>query len=314
MKYIIRIRNKDDSHTYILNNGSTPTKNDIEYAKSLVIPPAYPLSVIFCKNNNQQLLSLSYDDKGRKQYKYRPEIIKKNTQLKFEKLTDTISNIQNIKNKTTNDINYPNTDITTKESAIIIKIILESYLRIGSDNGVKNYEHFGISTILKKHINFTKSGSNNILKIKFIGKKGVTNSTTIKDNIVIEYVQNIYDRLLHPDDTVFQNATPITVNNYLKDINPNITAKTIRTYGANEVLLKEMKKIKIDDIPNSERGKKILMNKCIDKVSEKLQNTRNVLKKNYIIPKLLDDFMSDTEKFLESLSKKTVPIFMKDLL
>jgi DNA topoisomerase-1 len=310
MKYIVRIRNKNDTHTYVTNDGKKANKKHIDYVKSLVIPPAYPLSVIFIEGQHDDIVSISYDEKGRKQYKYHTHFIEKNNDIKFDKLTDTIDNIQKLRNKTTRDITRKNIDAQTKEIAIIVRIILETYLRIGSDIGVRDYEHFGISTLRKKHVKI----KNNSVELSFIGKKGINNNAIIRDSILVSAIRELINNTLLNDDEIFKNANALNVNTYLKDVNRNITAKSIRTYGANAEFLKEIKKIESKDIPSSERGRKIIMHKCLDKASEKLQNTRAVLKKNYIIPQLIVRFMRNPETFVNTLKKTKISTFMKRYL
>jgi DNA topoisomerase-1 len=306
MKYVIRVR-QNNKHLYLTPNGKNADHNIVQYVKSLHIPPAYPLSVIFLEYNN--ILAVSYDEMGRKQYKYTKDFSENNSKIKFEKLIDTIDGIQSLKNRTSRDINEKDIHIHNKETAIIARILLECYLRVGSRSGVKKYQHYGISTIEKRHLEF----DGNICIINFIGKKGIENSCILRDPITINALKKLYSIAKTNHSMIFQYATNVNVNIYLQDVNPNISTKTLRTYGANYILLKSLKNIDIENLPKSERQKIMILNQHIDKVSSKLQNTRNVLKTNYLLPKITEWFMKNPEIFIQSLKHHTIHNFMKKL-
>ena len=71
-------------------------------------------------------------------------------------------------------------------------------------------------------------------------------------------------------------------------------------YEQNEIEIKDFDSI-------SQKNCAIIINKCIDEVSEKLNNTRAICKKSYICNDIFDDFKDSPDDFvkkIKSFSKK----------
>ena len=88
------------------------------------------------------------------------------------------------------------------------------------------------------------------------------------------------------------------VNRYLRRFG-NFTTKNFRTWSANLELIYQLQNShKRSDVQNaSDKEKKQTLHSCIDKVADKLHNTRSVCKSNYLDPKLMDAYLFDTERF-----------------
>jgi len=291
MKYILRLFQKG-KHIYVNSSGKPATKSHIKYAESLGIPPAYPFSMIFLNPDN--LLVMSYDEAHRKQYIYCKEFLEKNAKRKFKNIQILIHHLPAIKTKIRKDIHKKDNKIS--QNALITKILLSCYLRIGSLNSVNTYEHYGISTLEKRHLLF----KNNSVILKFVGKKGVVNNVRIDDGIIVSKLKQLVKNI-KMKERVFQHSSACDVNQYLQLVNPELSTKMIRTYGANKLLLQSLSNI--EEIPESERQRIITLNCHIDNVAQKLQNTRTVLKSSYIIPNLLNSFVNQPKKLL-ALTKK----------
>jgi len=254
--------------TYVFSNNRKISNSKIlDYIKSLKIPPAY-LNVHISDTPNAKILAYGYDSKGRKQVMYNKEFTEKQSQDKFKRYMRLRKSIKKINKQIDIDIN--GTDTKKKEIAMIIKLIINCGFRIGNAKYLKENNSYGLTTIEYKHLTF----KDNSIEIEFIGKKGVLNKAVCEDKI-------IHDYLLENKDvrtTVF-SCSSSDVNEYLKTLNNEITSKDLRTWNANELFLKFMKKTnKITD--------------AIKLVADKLHNTPAVCKKNYIDPILIEKFSS----------------------
>lgn len=304
MKFILRLR-RGDSHIYVNQKGGNAKKGEIEYVKSLGIPPAYPFSMVFL--NPDELLVMSYDEMGRKQYMYSKDFLEKNAIQKYKNIEVFIRNLSKIKQKVVRDLK--STQQSTFENALIIRILLSCYLRIGCNGSVSNYKHYGISTLQKKHLCF-KSGN---VHLKFIGKKGIENNVIIEDSKIVSSLKRLV-KDKKPSESIFSNTNASDVNSYLQSVHPILSTKMIRTYGANKLLVESLSHIKKNMIPKTERQKTVLLNTHIDHVSQLLQNTRTVLKSSYIIPYLIQWFLRNPETFLETLSRKGTNEFIISII
>lgn len=251
---------------YYENNKEILNNKIIEYIKSIKIAPCYN-NVIINSNKNDKILAYGYDSKNRKQVIYNPKFIEEQSKTKFKKYMKIKKYIKRIKNKTNKDI-LQNENIKNKEIAIIIYLILYCNFRIGNEKYLKENNSYGLTTLEYKHLNFK---DNDKIEIEFIGKKGVLNKSICKNKEIYNYLFLNKDKR----NKVF-NYNSIDVNNYLKEICPNITCKDLRTLNANELFIKYMKNNKIST--------------SIKLVSEQLHNTPAVCKKNYIDPILIEKY------------------------
>jgi len=260
-----RLGNYKIGFKYIFGNkNEIKDENILDYIKSIKIPPAYN-NVVINSNKNNKILAYGFDSKKRKQIIYNPEFIKKQSKKKFHRYMRLRKYIKKIKNKIDYDINKETNDLN-KEIAIVLYLIINCGFRIGNEKYLKENNSYGITTLKYSHLKFITP---NKIKIEFIGKKGVINKSICKNT-------NIYNYLISKKnkDFVF-DCNSNDVNNYLKEINKEITSKDLRTWNANELFIKFMK---IKDIK---------VNDAIKMVSEKLHNTANICKKSYIDPILI---------------------------
>ena len=86
------------------------------------------------------------------------------------------------------------------------------------------------------------------------------------------------------------------VNKYLKRFG-NFTSKNFRTWVANLSFISEILKY---EKPKSETESKKNINEAVQKTAHKLNNTASVCKKNYIDPYLIDLYMNDNKRFIQS--------------
>tara|TARA_B100001540_G_C15816997_1_gene648280 strand:- start:18193 stop:18960 length:768 start_codon:yes stop_codon:yes gene_type:complete len=239
------------------------------------IPPAYKNVYIYPENKNNKILAYGYDDKNRKQVIYNPEYVKTQNEKKYKKIIK-LNKIFKIILDDINSIIDTNdkSDLKNYEISIIIYLIINCGFRIGNEKYKCENNSFGITTLEYNHLIFNK----NKLTIDFIGKKGVRNVSECLNDKIINYLKS-KKKNKDLNEKVFK-YTSLDVNNYLKEYNPKITSKDLRTWNANNMLLQF---IKLPEIKKSKNPVK----KAIEKVSEKLHNSYHICLKSYINPILV---------------------------
>ena len=310
--YIMNIERKKSGKKflYIKNGKIVKDKKIIERIYKLVIPPAWR-NVIISSNENDKVQCIGIDDKGRRQYKYNTNFIEEQTTKKY------YDNLLNFGKK----INIIREDILAilnkkqwtldKTIAFIILILDNCYLRIGNEKYKEDNNSYGITTLQKRHI-IIKS---NYISFNFIGKKGVENNCIFKDKYIINLFKSLYKEFNHKENNTFfkyynskneiYNINSSHINDFLKTYG-NFSAKNFRTLYANEniikYLLEDSKQFKNNELDNiSERKCNIIVNHCIDLISDKLNNTRAICKKSYICNNILDDFKQNRNNFINQL-------------
>lgn len=273
-------------------NGNRIITNNkiIEYIKKLRIAPAY-INVKINKNKDAKILAYGFDAKNRKQVIYNPIYIKEQSTKKYNKIIKH-SRVFKKLNKIINEDLKNIENIKKKEIAIILYLIINCGFRIGNNKYAKENKSYGLTTLEFRHIKF----DNNQIIIDFIGKKGVQNKSICYNDIIYKYLlkkkkqYKVKDRVFsYKNCDKIVNISSGDVNNYLKKISPEITAKDLRTWCANELFIKFIKDKKILSSKNP-------IKKAIEMVAEKLHNTSTICKKNYIDP----DIINDVEKKINS--------------
>ena len=260
---------------YFNKNTEIIAEKQLEFIKSLKIPPAYDNVTII---NGKKIIAYGYDSKNRKQVIYHPKFILSQNNIKFQKIKNSIKYFSRLKRKIKKDINGYDID---KICAIIINLIIDCGFRIGNKKYEIDNNSYGLTTLKKKHILI----ENTFIKIDFIGKKNVRNVAICKNKEIYKF---FFDRLedigddeyifKHNDKTITSNDVNKYLYNFYKKFNLKITTKDLRTLNANTLFMKFFK-LNI--------GAKNPIKKSIEETALKLHNTYAVCKKNYIDPEII---------------------------
>ena len=300
--YITRkiVKKYNQKYTYkYFDKDNNSVKDSIVkcYLEGLYIPPAHD-NVKINLNKKDKILAIGYDTKNRAQYVYNKEYVKKQSEKKFNHMIEFGESYQKILKQINKDL-YLEKDTKEKQIAMILKLVIDCSFRIGNDKYTKDNQSYGVSTLETKHIKIKKSSVN----IDFIGKKGVRNQCTVKNKRLIRNLKN-KKRTLHKNDRLFSYRNkhkyyPIQskdVNKYLQKFG-KFSTKNFRTWGANIKLIQCILNYDLS-IESSIKQKQEMINQCIQKVADKLHNTKSVCKSNYIDPLLLETILNDTRYFL----------------
>tara|TARA_B110000483_G_scaffold53789_1_gene66996 strand:- start:407 stop:1261 length:855 start_codon:yes stop_codon:yes gene_type:complete len=270
-----RIGTYKSGFKYFNKNAEITDEKQLEFIKSLKIPPAYDNVTII---NGKKIIAYGYDSKNRKQVIYHPKYILSQNNIKFQKIKQSIKYFSRLKRKIKHDINGE--DIN-KICAIIITLIIDCGFRIGNKKYEIDNNSYGLTTLKKKHIFI----ENKFIKIDFIGKKNVRNVAICKNKEIYKF---LFDRLTnigdeeyifkHNDKTITSNIVNKYLYNFYKKFDLKITTKDLRTLNANTLFMKFFYK---------NINYKNPIKKSIEDTALKLHNTYTVCKKNYIDPNII---------------------------
>lgn len=268
----------------------------IKYVKSLVIPPAYTNVKIYYYTDNEipKILYYGFDSKNRKQVIYSKKWCEATENEKFKNLIEFAKMIPSI-NKTIDKFLLSQKSSKNKTISIILKLIIDCGFRIGSKKYLQLYDSYGVSNIKKKHIEINDS-----LTIKFKGKKGVENTCSISDKLLIENIKRIIkdkepeEYLFILKDTVIKDKT---INNFLKQFNPLFSSKMFRTYYANINFINSLNKS-----INTNLKKNVIV--ALNIASNSINNTSNISKKNYIHNGIIKMYLENNLKYKKMFDNK----------
>ena len=265
--------------------------------EGLYIPPAYK-DVKINLNKNDKVLAIGYDEKQRPQYIYNKKFTEKNKKKNFHKMIEFGENYKKMMNSVKKDL-YSEGETKEKQIAMALMLVVECGIRIGSEKYRDENESFGATTLEPRHIKI----NGEVVSVDFIGKKGVQNTGKCRSKRLSRNLR-IKKKTLNKNEPIFTyrrgnkwySLKSSDVNKYLKRFG-NFTSKNFRTWVANLSFISEIIKY---DKPGSETEIKKNINEAVQKTAHKLNNTSSVCKKNYIDPYLINLYMNDNKRFIQS--------------
>ena len=291
-------RNDKYTYEYLDMKGNHINQSIVKrLLEGLYIPPAYK-DVKINLNKNDNVLAIGYDEKDRPQYIYNKKFTEKNKEKNFYKMIEFGENYKKMMNSVKRDL-YSEGETKEKQIAMALMLVVECGIRIGSEKYRDENESFGATTLEPRHIKI----NGEVVSVDFIGKKGVKNTGKCRSKRLSRNLRN-KKRTLKKDDPIFTyhrgnkwySLKSSDVNRYLKRFG-NFSSKNFRTWIANLSFISEILKY---DIPIKESECKKNINGALQKTAHKLNNTATVCKKNYIDPYLIDLYMNDNKRFIQS--------------
>ncbi len=303
---IARMR-KGKGFTYQLKDKPVIDKDQLERIKGLVLPPAWK-AVKITHLPNGHLQAVGMDEKNRKQYRYHSTWTKIRNQTKFYKMAAFGKKLPQIREQVDKDLGekgWPKSKVV----ALVIKLMEETHIRIGSEQYAKRNKSYGLSTLRKKHLDLHK----NKLKFEFTGKKGKKHAVTVRNKKLVRLVSRCEEIpgwelfQYYDDDGEKQAIESSMINEYLHEISGQFfTAKDFRTWAASVVFFDTLM-----DLETTSEPKEIHKNLLIgfDAASNALGNTRNVCRTYYVHPLLVSTYGEGSLKksfdYVEKHRKKT---------
>src|SRR5699024_2984005 len=212
--------------------------------KELVIPPAWE-NVRICPFTNGHLQVIGLDDKGRKQYRYHPQWNQIRNSTKFFRMLAFGESLSAIRTQVKKDLKQPK--MTKRKClALVISLMEETHIRIGSDYYAQKNQSYGLSTMRDKHVKHPGDS----IKFEFTGKKGVKQSVEVADErlqkliIQCEEIPGWELFQYYDEDGEHHTIDSGMVNEYLHEISGNaFTAKDFRTWAASKIFLEEISEL-----------------------------------------------------------------------
>ena len=292
-KWWRRIGGKTKGFTYLNAEGKPITdETHLQRIKSLVIPPAWKY-VRVSPTASGKLQAVGMDTSGRIQYIYHPKFAERQQQKKFEKIErfgEHLPRLRKITNEHLALEGFPR----EKVLAVMMRLINSLYIRVGTEQSVRHYKTYGITTLQNRHLEIGRNGK---LVFSFVGKHHVKHRKVLVDEELAGVMRDLKAlgsarKLFHYLDGEGKPKPlkPRDVNEYLKTItSPDFSAKDFRTWGGTLLTA-----VELAEIGAATEEKQIKKNLCqaIKKVAEQLGNTPTVCRGSYIHPKVIKSYES----------------------
>ncbi|WP_308992345.1 DNA topoisomerase IB [Mariniflexile litorale] len=274
--------------SYLMNGKSIKEKAEIKRIKSLVIPPMWD-DVRISSLENSHLQAIGRDSKNRKQYLYHTHWNKIRNTTKFYKMYSFGKKLPLIRKQMDRDLDkkgWPK----EKAVALVIRLMEETHIRIGNSYYEKKNKTYGLTTLRKRHINIYKGK----LRIEFVGKKGKEHRISVRNKKLVRLVNRCEEltgwTLFKFFDENGEKKTIKSnhVNEYLqKFCGKDFTAKDFRTWSASVSFFNAL--LEFGKATSEDEIKKNIL-KAYDVAANTLGNTRNVCRKYYVHPVIVDTY------------------------
>ena len=275
---------------YVRFDRKTITDADRDRIVRLAIPPAWT-DVWICCDERGHIQATGRDARGRKQYRYHPSWMAMQDETKFSSLPDFARALSRLRKAVDADMRRRSL-CREKVVATVIWLMDRLLLRVGNPDYARSNNSFGATTLRNRHLRDDGTG----LRLVFTGKSGKMWSLKLSDKRIARIVRSIQEL---PGQQLFQyvddagNRCPVTsqdINDYLRTImQADFTSKHFRTWAATAAALEALCCI---ELPDSESGKKRTLNGEIDKVAQRLGNTRAVCRQSYIHPAVPEHWLA----------------------
>ncbi len=286
----IRRKKAGTGYSYIGLDGKPIRDADVRRRiKGLAIPPSWT-EVWICPRPDGHIQATGRDIKRRKQYRYHSRYRAIRDETKFDRMLLFSQLLPKIRARVERDLSQDGLS-RAKVLATVVRLLEKTLIRVGNDEYAKENQSFGLTTMRRRHVEVTGSK----LRFEFRGKSGVQQTVAITDRRLAQIVQHCQtlpgqELFKYLDDNgKRQDVDSGDINEYLREITGHdVTAKDFRTWAGTMHAATTLRKI--GPASNQKDAKRNVV-KAIDKVSERLGNTRAVCRRYYVHPRIIEAYL-----------------------
>lgn len=292
-RYVDRKRTGLKSFDYFNDGSQISDKRELEYFKSLGIPPAWQ-EVKISASHNARILATGVDKAGRLQYIYHPKFRARQEKEKFERILRFARALPKMRQTTNQHLRRSQLD-RQKVLACIIQLMDKAYFRVGNEIYAKENQSYGLTTIRSKHT--TVRGDTVVFD--YMGKSGQQQLKKITDAKLAKVIKQMdelpgYELFKYYDEEGNLGVIDSNdVNEYIKEVmGEEFSAKDFRTWGGTLLAAAEL--------VSAERAKSVAERKktvtaCVCNVAAKLGNTPAIARSSYIDPRVINAFVKTND-------------------
>ena len=299
-----REKKKDSFQYYDSKNHLIKNARTLDRIEQIRIPPGWK-NVWISADPVSHIQATGEDEQGRTQAIYHELwVTEVRDTTKFERMQRFGKALPDLRKAVQNDLNKNGSNLETRLAAVV-RLLEVSGIRIGGDKYAAENKHYGLSTLLVRHVSEIQKDS---ITLKFIGKKAKPYEVLVADKAIIRLVRELVKNKRRQDLLFDVNASE--VNEYIKQNSgsDDFSAKDFRTWVASVTAAKVLSETKWSDDEDTQADH---IKAASVAASEKLGNTWIVARDSYIDPfvfatyrrgKLHKTFNEST--FLRLLEKK----------
>ncbi|KQZ27982.1 DNA topoisomerase [Mesorhizobium sp. Root552] len=261
----------------------------VQRIRALAIPPAWK-NVWISPDPAGHIQATGRDFKGRKQYRYHADWAAERDGQKYDSLVEFAKALPRLRARVDADLRRHGLPFE-RVVAAVVWLLDNTMIRIGNAAYAKDNKSFGLTTLRDRHVDIEGAS----LRFAFKGKSGKEWKLKLVDRRIARIVRGAQDipgqKLFQylDEDGIRRPVSSQDVNCYIREAAGNgFSAKHFRTWGGTIHAATLLAKT---ELPEGKAAQQRVLNGIIDKVAERLVNTRSVCRKSYIHPTVLNDWL-----------------------
>ncbi|MBN9249867.1 MAG: DNA topoisomerase IB [Mesorhizobium sp.] len=261
----------------------------VQRIRALAIPPAWT-DVWISPDPTGHIQATGRDFKGRKQYRYHADWAAERDGQKYDSLVEFAEALPRLRAQVDSDLRRHGLPFA-RVAAAVVWLLDNTMIRIGNAAYARENKSFGLTTLRDRHVDIEGAS----LRFAFKGKSGKEWKLKLVDRRIARIVRGAQDipgqKLFQylDEDGIRRPVRSQDVNGYIRDAAGNgFSAKHFRTWGGT---MRAAALLAQTECPDSKAAQRRVLNRVIDKVAERLVNTRSVCRKSYIHPAVLNDWL-----------------------
>ena len=282
--------------------GGRPVRDraTLERVRALAVPPAWT-DVWICPSANGHLQATGRDSRGRKQYRYHKRWREVRDGDKYGRLIEFAKALPRLRRRYRRDMALPGLP-KVKVVATVVCLLEESLIRVGNEEYSRANHSYGLTTLRERHARVRGAR----VRFQFRAKSGKEQAVEVEDPRVARVIRRLQEL---PGQALFQyiddqgerhQVASDDVNAYLQEVTGMpFTAKDFRTWAGTVLCSRALREMEAAD---SEAQRKQNVIRAIERVAEKLGNTRAVCRKAYIHPAITDAYLEGA--LLDSVAQR----------
>jgi DNA topoisomerase-1 len=264
----------------------------LERIRTLVIPPAWT-DVHIAASARAEIQAWGIDAKQRKQYRYHARAVERGQLRKYYRVRELAKDLPDIRARVRAHAAV-RTPSRRTVAAAVVRLISESFFRIGGERYAEENKTFGIATLRKSHVEL----ANGQAVFTYLGKKSIRQRQVVTNGelarLVKRHLATPGARLFrYQDGTRWRNLTARDVNEYLHEtLRVPYSAKDFRTWGGTlraATVLAEL------GPAASETEAKRNVATTMRLVASELGNTPTICRKSYVHPLIVARYLDEGE-------------------
>jgi DNA topoisomerase-1 len=267
------------------------TAAQMKRIKALVLPPAWR-DVHIAKSPASAVQAWGFDARGRKQYRYHERAVATRELRKYHRVRELAKTMPKIRRVLRHDAS--STKLTRDAvAAIVLRLIGETFCRVGGERYAKENGTFGITTLRKSHLQLSRVSVSFVYK----GKSNVRQRQVATSEDIVRLMARLRrtpgTRLFrYADGSTWRNLTAADVNDYLRRRIGPFNAKDFRTWGGTLRAATVLAELGPAKSPTEARRNVALAMRL---VAAELGNTPTVCRSSYVHPMVVARYLDAGE-------------------